>query len=400
MADKKIKEVSYIYKITMAYLLNGKEYSINQTCIKMVVINYEYNKAHAPLALVKVSLLSKLYNKMQNNQDKGKVVLTIKKMDEKNKTPTKYIKKDFSYYFPKRTYSSSNPIINDNDGSSKVNDDMAFVNCVIALLDISAMNNNKKLINNLYKGANAISIIHQYTSNMNMIIEPFDYNKSMKLCYIVPLEGVTRLLDYLDSKATFYKTGYRFFMDYKYTYLLSNSNGGIDIDDNTYTTVQIEVVKDIRYQTMGIDDDNKIYLIRVQDTQTDVDENQTLEKRFSKVIGFSAKGSSSSASIDLHNEDDSSKSKPRVIRVENDNFNRVDEIKGMAESTGNSIVINMNNVDTSLLVPYKEFILKFHKGMKELNGKYILVAKREVFYQESEGEFRISVTLTLRKKVS
>jgi hypothetical protein len=399
--NSNIKELTYLYTIKMTFTLDGEESEIDSKSISNVYIDYNYVSATCPLMIVMCKIEKDTYYKMQQNHDKGKVVMAIKKVDTTNNTPVKYIKKEFSYYFPEITHNSTYPTDKTTDGTD-TDSSMQYQQAYLGLLDLTAMNNNKQLINALYKGSNAISIIHQYTSGMTMIIEPFDYNNSMSLCYIPPLEGITSLLNYLNNVATFYSTGYRFFIDYNATYLLSNKPSGIDIKDNTYTTVQISVVdneeEEMRYEVMGIDDDNKIYLIHVEDTQVEVSQNQTGEKRFSKVYGFSSQGGSSSASIDLHHEDGLAMSNPKVVRVPNNNFNYVTELKGLTESGADTVTATFTNVDNSILVPYKEFIMEFYKKMNKFNGKYILIGKKEMYKQDGDdGYFRCSTSITLQK---
>ena len=271
---------------------------------------------------------------------------------------------------------------------------------------------NKQLINNEFKNTNAISIINHYTQSFQMIIEPFDNLDIMKLCYIPPLEGITRLLEYLDSVQSFYTTPYRFFMDYKYTYLLSMKGTGIDINDGTYKTVQITVQKDDeeysnnsgKFIGMGINSKQKIYQFRISDKMVVPSTNDTTDKLFNKVYAVDYKGNTKTVTVDTNSEvDTKAASNMKIIRVNNSNFGITDEIKSAAEGTGKTISVNIADVDASIFVPYKEFIFTFEKKEdKVFNGVYNLCSKKEVYASngnvDNEGEFKCIVNLLFKKK--
>lgn len=387
-------QLKYTYKISITFLVKGKEVKIGSESIKMLLINYDYTKVNAPLAVLKLKLSSSNYNILQENQEKSKAILIVNKLDDQNKSPVKYIKKQFSYYFPNYNTSSDN----DTDENLKEGSLESYVDCAIGLIDIKSLNNNKRLINGKFNNTNTISIIHQYTKDMKMIIEPFDYNDDMNTCYIIPLEGISKLLEYLNDECTFYSSGYKFFMDYNYTYLLSNKGDPIDIKDQTYTTIQFEVTKQVKYDGMGIDKENKLYLVKVQENQIDIGADRITDKLYTQLVGIGSEGKVKKVDLNVHNEEESSKTKPKVIRISNNNFNLLEEMKKTTEATGDIIVINTINIDNSLIVPYKEYIINFNKERKHLSGKYVLYSKREVYTSEGEGEFKGSLNISLIKK--
>lgn len=387
-------QLKYTYKISITFLVKGKEVKIGSESIKMLLINYDYTKVNAPLAVLKLKLSSSNYNILQENQEKSKAILIVNKLDDQNKSPVKYIKKQFSYYFPNYNTSSDN----DTDENLKEGSLESYIDCAIGLIDIKSLNNNKRLINGKFNNTNTISIIHQYTKDMKMIIEPFDYNDDMNTCYITPLEGISKLLEYLNDECTFYSSGYKFFMDYNYTYLLSNKGDPIDIKDQTYTTIQFEVTKQVKYDGMGIDKENKLYLVKVQENQIDIGADRITDKLYTQLVGIGSDGKVKKVDLNVHNEEESSKTKPKVIRISNNNFNLLEEMKKTTEATGDIIVINTINIDNSLIVPYKEYIINFNKERKHLSGKYVLYSKREVYTSEGEGEFKGSLNISLIKK--
>lgn len=409
MADTNITENKYSYTIKLEFVLDGKNELINDTGIAQVIINYDYFTGHMPLMLMRCKISTDTYNRMIRNQDKGKLSITISKFIDGAKSPKKYIQKSLSYYLPSSVTQGSPT----TSAKKKDGDDInAYVDCSLGLLDVNMVVKNKQLINNEFKNTNAISIINHYTQSFQMIIEPFDNLDTMKLCYIPPLEGITRLLEYLDSVQSFYTTPYRFFMDYKYTYLLSMKGTGIDINDGTYKTVQITVQKDDeeysnnsgKFIGMGINSKQKIYQFRISDKMVVPSTNDTTDKLFNKVYAVDYKGNTKTVTVDTNSEvDTKAASNMKIIRVNNSNFGITDEIKSAAEGTGKTISVNIADVDASIFVPYKEFIFTFEKKEdKVFNGVYNLCSKKEVYASngnvDNEGEFKCIVNLLFKKK--
>jgi hypothetical protein len=233
----------------------------------------------------------------------------------------------------------------------------------------------------------------------------------MDICYITPIEGISKLLAYLDDMKSFYTTPYRFFMDYKYTYLLSMKGTAIDIKDNTYKTIQIIVADDDDdktasgedYKGMGDNSKQKIYQFRLSNSSVEFATNDTTDKLFNKVYAVDSTGKTKTIKVDTNSEDDTkSISNMRIIRPNNSNFGVMQEIKSDSESTGKTISVNISEVDASLLVPYKEYQFTFEKKTdKSFSGKYILCSKQEVYASNGDddgGVFKCAVNLTFKQK--
>ena len=103
MADN-LKETIYEYAINMAYILNGEEISIDSESIKSLVIVNDYESTFAPIMYTYISLPVRIYNSMQKERDKGKLLVQIDMMVRGSKSRTTYLKKQSSYFFSNDDY--------------------------------------------------------------------------------------------------------------------------------------------------------------------------------------------------------------------------------------------------------------------------------------------------------
>lgn len=390
-----ISKNQYTYNITASYINERKEIEIPSSSIEACYITYNYEKANSPLLLFKVKLKAELYNTMQDTTETAKIVLGIGRSSTNSGTPIRYIHKQFSYHFPTKKFSN---IETSMDGTAPIRDDSkAYVECILGLVDDSMMNANKMMINNIFKNSNNISIIHYYTNNMRMIIEPFDYTDPMKLCVIPPMEGISQLLKYLNIMSSFYSTDYRFFMDYNYTYLLSNKGNSIDVRDGTFNTIEINVDKNVEEKGIGADYKQKIYTIQIKEDQLSYNNDDLTEKMYNKLYGVLSDGTKSITNLDILRSYDS-KDRYKLIRLPNNNIHYSENIKNMIENGSAPISIMVSGMDNSLFVPYKQYIFSFFRERRDCNGVYILTEKQEVYLAQGEGRFYSSMILKFEKK--
>lgn len=391
-----ISKNQYIYNITASYINEKKEIKIPDGSILACYITYDYELTNSPLFIMKVKINSSLYNTMQDTKDTGKLVVGIGRSSSNSGTPVRYIYKQFSYHFPTKKFSN---IEQSMDGTTPKRDDSnAYVNAIIGLVDDSIMNANRlAMVNNIFRNSNNISIIHYYTSAMRMIIEPFDYMDPMDLCILPPMESVGQLLKYLNTISSFYSTDYRFFMDFNYTYLLSNKGNSIDIKDGTFSTIEINVDKETEEKGLGADYKQKIYTLQVKEDQIDYSDDDLTEKKFNKLYAIDSSGNKNIIELDIPRSYDS-KDRYKLIRLPNDNIHYLENYKSNSENSGKPITIAIADMDNSLFVPYKQFIFSFFRERRSCNGVYILSRKQEVYIAQGDGTFYSTMVLRFKKK--
>lgn len=402
-----IKEERFSYSIKLSFILDNVEYKIDDKNIKTIFINYDFMKAHMPLLVMRAKIDNSIYNNMVRYQSKGKLNLIISKYTEGNKSPKKYISRQFSYYLP-----ASNTGANKVSATTgKSDDDNAFTECAMGLLISNMIAINKQLINDQFTDCNNMTIIEEYMQKFNMVVEPFDNIENHDHISILPLEGISQLLSYLNSLKSFYTTPYRFFMDYKYTYLLSNKGVGLDVKDNTYTSVLIEVTNisdpgtKSSIQAGGIitDMDQHVYRIKVNSGNVDLHRNDLADKSFNRIYAIGSDGRKEKLDVKVNPEEGLESSlRDMIIRIGNGNFDHMKEIQSATVSTGKTISINLSEADGSIFVPYKEFRFIFDtKADKEFDGNYILAMKREIYniasQTETTTEFKCALNLTFKQ---
>lgn len=392
----KKKQSTYSYDISMTYVNGNKQTSIDKKSISMILIEYDYDNNNAPIILVNLNLKVPVYNDMIKHCKSGKVYLniTIYTDGKTNAIKKNYIKEQFSYFFSSSNLETDEDLIKDS-GSN----DTTYRKSTIGLIKSELVDNNKKIMNNIFKNTNMSSIIHFYTNHMKMVIEPFDNNPVYNLFIVPPIEGISKLLKFLNESGSFYKTTYRYFMDFNKTYLLSTKGKAIDINDGTHNTIKFNIINDNGIHEcedgMTRDDDNKIYIVEINAGDFHLTKNNVTEKKYNKLYGVDSMGNKSSRKLDINNEKGSS-SKTHIVRVFNDNLDYLESMASEIENTSAVITLAKGNIDMSLIVPYKEYRISNTKQYKDLDDKYLLVSKREVIIQ-NDGDFSCSASMSFKR---
>lgn len=390
--------VSYSYKISAKFLLGNKEEEILPQGITSIITNYDYDNNNIPIIYMGVKLETALYNKMVINSENATIVLTIQRAKNIGKILTykDYIKDTFTYTM------SSNPDYNVTiEKESKTDNKIAqnYREGYLALIQLNTTDNNKKIINNIIKNSNMMSIIHKYTSHMKMVMEPIHTDKYFNFLIIPPLESCAKLISYLNKQSIFYREGYRYFVDFDRTYLLSAEGNAVDGKDGLYSTVIINItdpVDEISSQTGIITDaQNKAYIININANNTILDVKKSEDKIFNKVMGVDSYGNTRELELNIPRSKGSS-DKLRLERVPLDNIDYTNYLRDNIENTTIMLSITKTEVDSSLITPNKEYIVRNYPTFSEYNGRYVLSFKKETFFNQ-ENTFISNVIFGLRK---
>lgn len=392
--------VSYKYKIEAKFNFGNKEEPILSQGIYNIVTNYDYDNYNIPILYMGVRLETSLYNKMVINQEKGTIVLTISRAKNNGSGYSQYknyIKDEFTYIM------STNPDYNITmEKQSDTNNRIAqnYRQGFLSLIQLNTTDNNKKIINNIIKNSNMMSIIHKYTSHMNMVMEPIHNDKYFNFLIIPPLESVAKLLKYLNKQSVFYREGFRYFVDFDKTYLLSAEGNPVDTKDGTYSTIIINIsdpaVDDTAHQTgIATDSTNKAYIINMNANNTIIDVKKSEEKIFNKIMGVDSYGNTRELKLNIPRSEGSS-DKLRLERVPLDNIDYTDYLRDNIENTTIMFSATKTEVDSSLITPNKEYLVRNYPTFKEYNGRYVLSFKKEIFINENE-QYISNVIFGLRK---
>lgn len=391
--------VSYLYKIEAKFVLDGKEETILPEGMTSIITNYDYDNNNIPIIYMGVKLETSLYNKMIINQEKANIVLTISKAKTGANFSvfTTYIHDRFNYTM------STNPDYNVSMEKQTDTKDKIIQNYregFLALIQVNSADNNKKMINDIIKYSNMMSIIHKYTSHMKMVMEPIHLDKKFNFLIIPPLESVSKLLSYLFKQSTFYREGYRYFVDFDKTYLLSGEGNPVSAKDGLYSTVIINITdpleNEISNQTGIITDSkNKVYILNINANNTSMQVKKSEDKIFNKIIGVTSYGDTKELDLNIPRTEGSS-DKIRLERVPHDNMEYIDYLKDKIENDTILFSVTKTEVDTSLITPNKEFVVRNYPTFSEYNGRYVLAFKKEIFANQNEN-FINSIIFGLRK---
>ena len=391
--------VPYSYKVDAKFVLDGKEEPILSECITSIITNYDYDNNTIPIIYMGVRLETALYNKMVTNSERATITLNISKTKANSNYSiyTDYIKDTFTYIM------STNPDYNvslemQTDTKDKIGAN--FREGYLSLIQQNTTDNNKKIMNNIIKNSNMTSIIHKYTCHMKMVMEPLHNDKMFNFLIIKPIESISKLLKYLNEQSMFYRGGYRYFVDFDKTYLLSMEGNPVDAKDGLYSTVIINVSdpykEEIAHQIGNVTDHaNKAYIININANNTVTHIKKTEEKIFNKIIGIDSYGNTKELDLNIPRTEGSS-DKIRLERVPYDNMEYTDYLKYSIENSVIMFSVTKTEIDTSLITPNKEFIVRNYPIFSEYNGRYVLSYKKETFVNLND-HFINSVIFGLRK---
>ena len=390
----------YRYKISAVFTYDDVVIEMPSESIQMLTTNYDYNAYNMPIYYVDFRLNSNLYDMMVLNSETGKIVLTMKKYDNSTVRALnrKIVEQEFSYIMP--TDADYHRPLDRLEVANDKSDDSYKVG-TMALIGYNNFEENSVLYNDIIKNSNMISIVHKYTSHMNMVIEPFTNNEMIDWIIIPPLTSITNLLKFLNDFQPFYDKGYRYFRDFGKTYLLSNSGNPVPDGNDKYNTVVINILdtSDPVSKSIGVDIDKerKAYVMTVDSLDTHMDIDIVRNKEYNTIMGIGNSGQTYTAALNIKGESD--KEKLLLYRTFDDEDPRYKVNNMKTEIDGSSVVLQLTRteIDSSIITPNKEYIVQNYREFQEYNGRYILVSKKEVYIQQ-ENEF-VSNTLLVFKKV-
>lgn len=366
---------NFEFDMRVSFLYGNENIAINNNRILNLVINRDYLNKNMPTIYLTLSVESDLYTDIANHMKDGYFILKISKYDKNNSSNSKikYLNTKFNYICdPDR-----GKIMNNNELNKEDYHTISIGLYLQSIVD----NNKKKIINGVFKNTNTISIIHYFTKHMKMVIENFDNNRNIPLLIIPPLDSITHLLEFLNSVSVFYNTEYIYFMDYDYTYLISGKATEIDLKDGSYNTINISIIdNDVPGKDQGItiDSKKKYYSFTVDRRNIDITIDRTIDNKLNVLSGVSSTGFTSTANITSNKINDSG-NKTSYIRVHNDNLSYIKQMQKTLES--NSIILTVTRVglDPSVFTPNKIYNIKDNAKNTELNGKYKLIGRKEIY---------------------
>lgn len=389
-------QFEYNNRVELSYILDNTETEIPYESINSVSIRHDFDTSNMPAIFLSLNMEYKLYNSIVNNVGTGVFRLSIKRYNRNSVSPLKHgdISGLFTYIVPTDPEYNKTLIQTDDNSTS-------YKSGTVALLSLDLINNNHKVINSIIKNSNMISIVYKYTNHMNMIIEPFTNEENRETLIIPPTSTLTRLLSFLNDTEAFYDTKYRFFMDFDRSYLLSSSGVAVPDQDSEYDTIIINVLdpslSSSNYSGFDINKSAGAYVLNISASDTSMNIDTSSDLQCNKILSF--KYRTRKDILDINEE-------YLQNTLRNDGIDRVvikkaetSDIKSIISDLNSSnIIMNVirSDMDTSILTPNKEYLIKNYEDYKEYNGRYILSYKKEMMIQQGE-DFVSNVIFGLRK---
>ena len=388
----------YKYSVQLRYIKKKENISqeVKSSRIRSIIIDKDYINNNLPVIFMNITLQKDLLDHMILNSKKNTMVLTIYKyIYKEGSLPTKvqYIHSEMAYFIQEDLNYRASLDYSSEENKEK---DEITKNLNIGLMSIDNMNNNKKAFNIILRNTTMMNAAHYCTSHMNMVIERFHYNETLKELLISPQSTVAATLKYLNNIKVFYKTPYRFFIDFDCGYLLSSSGTSVPKKGESINTVLIVIRDPLHHQAMNegmiTNLKTKNYQIDVSAADTIVYQNKITEKVYTAVAGISESGQTNPISLNI-NRSDYSRDKTEIIRTPVSNPNLIQNISAKNNQSTSHITLNKMDIDTTAFTPNKRYVIKNYDGYKDKDGDFILTRKREMYFFESDDLFDGNVML-------
>lgn len=391
---------AFKYKLEMSLLIGKKYYEIPRNSVKTILISSDYDKNNMPIIYMRIRMSSTLYNQMVLNNDRATISFRLFKFDDKSVSGVveSYIEDNFTYIMP------TDPNYNEAmeqyvSGSSTAYNDNAdtYMEGYLALTSLKLVGDNVKLINTIVKDTDIMSIVHKFTSHMNMCIEPFDNRDHIDQMIIPPITTISKLLAYLNDQYCFYKNGYRYFRSFNTTYLLSANGNAVKEGINSFNTIIISICDPLdekgKSNAIDLDRTNHAYIIYVDAKKTSISVDKFANKQYNSIIGVDTEGNTIQEELRVPPTPDSTE---KTIITRTDSLDYIYNIKRAVESVSVILTVSKTEIDSSLFTPNKEYQIKHYSSSREYDGKYVLSYKKEVLVQQGE-EYIGNILFGLRR---
>ena len=383
----------YRYKIRLQYIINNEEYIIDYKNIHNLLIDYDYDKKNRPVIFATISIDKNILDHMIKNSKEDTINLTISKYNTLSGIyiEEEYIKGEFIYFLPDNlNYNKSL----DYSGIESDTEDK-FKPVTIGLMMKRLIDDNKVMINDIVKDTSMINIIYKHMSHMNVLIEPLKHTDVLKRFIIPPLTTISNFINYIDDYCSLYDTKYRLFFDHDKTYLISSNGDSIKSQEEDYFSIIMNInnttTSASKYQGMTVDNFTNSYVIDIDANDIEVYKDEDTIRSKNIIIGVDNDGNTKKSIIDKEGSTD----KVKIGRINNNNL---DKVELAVKDLKNSTIINIvkSDLDTSVITINKQYLIKNYVDLKENDGKYLLIRKREVFTREGD-EFVLTNLLTMKK---
>ena len=403
--DTTIDKEIYRYRCNGKYILDGEFYPIEFKDMHSIVIDYDYINLNMPIMYIILNIKTKVHDIIAQNKDKGTFYFEIQKAVYNSDSPDmweNYIESEFIYY----TSVDINKTDSIDYADSNADRDDIIIQVTYGLLPKNMVDNNKHIVNGVISSPNVMSfLVYLMGSSNKLLIEPLDDNSRIYKLHVPPINSISKSIEYLYNHKVFYNTPYRYFMDFDVSYLLSYKGIATQKETESITTVYIRFINEInpKSKQQGMIIKNGRYEIEVGGEEIDFGDIETYAKIRSNIKYNSTYGDQKTKKYTV---DDNVAEKTQNFRVPNDNWGLISNAQKLLEEE-RYIYINKIDLDTSVLTPNKEyqFDTKDVYPDKDLDGKWVLLTKRELYFKSSgttstaDDRFTLYLLLAFKKAI-
>ena len=270
------------------------------------------------------------------------------------------------------------------------------------LIQQDAVNNNRKVINGIFKNATTNSLILQITDYVgNTVLEPVDYDNKYDQIIIPPTNSIAQYIAFLNNNlSVFYDTGYRFFIDFDMTYIVSSKGKPIQTKNQNIFTVEINVTNIIPDEDsesgMVVDTRNGKYIMDVPLANINFTKNNVTNKMVNKITTIDSSGNVKEKLIE-GNDTNVTTMMNKIVNLSNNDQNAINNITADYELNNVFLSITKNDLDASIFTMNKEYIITMDEDHEEYSGRYLLSAVKQFFVKQNE--YFVMTTILLFKKI-
>lgn len=378
---------AYKCDINLSYILDNEETKIDQNFVKYIVIDNMYESKSMPVIYISIAVTNELYSLMVENEKSGKVYLRINRRNvySNSSLSIKYIEGQFSYMC-----STSNPNYSQSLDDSSM--DSAYKIITIALISMDIINKLSNSFNGIYGEIDSATLLAKAVEDLDCVVKPIIYNPKYETLVIPAMNNKISLIKFLFDECPFYDTNYMFFTDFNRSYILDLTGEYCEARDGQLESVYFDIQELTTAESYyeGMQERDGVYYINVNPADTNVSENKGEDKDANQLVTISSGGNIEFVDIDV-GQSEESEVRQRFKRGTNATL-----YKNIQES--NTVIIELvkENIDSTVITPNKEYVVKNYADYADYNGKYTLLYKKDII-TNVHGEFGISVTLGLRK---
>ena len=346
-----------------------------------------------PIIYATMKLDKALVDDMIINVNTNLMIVALYKYNDltDTKEPIEVFRDKFTYFIPDDVNKNLN--LDYNEATEKEHLGNTYTEVIMGLMSINMINLNKRNIELNVSNNTIFDCVKYCTSNMkNLIIEPFVFDDTYDRIIMPAQNSINNALKFLNNYRVFYYTPYRYYQDFKYTYIISSSGKAIPKDNELYSSILVDFrdIGDANSLEIGtiIDKKSKTYEVPVNYVFSNVFDNSVVNKSINKIKSVSNNGVNIRS---LSNTADYSNEKMTTIRMNNDNDNMIYNLEYKNNNDNVFIYFNKNDLDTDLFTINKRITVHNINRYQHYDGDYLLSRKRECYLREDKTFVMVSM---------